>query len=58
MASTIRATLVQTSWTGDKETMIKAHEEYAREAASSFWRLDPAAEPAGGIGDVFLRHHI
>ena len=34
MASTIRAALVQTTWTGDKETMIKAHEEYAREAAS------------------------
>jgi N-carbamoylputrescine amidase len=25
---------VQTTWTGDKETMIKAHEEYAREAAA------------------------
>ena len=49
MASTIRAALVQTSWTGDKETMIKAHEEYAREAASSFWRLGGSyqlAEPA------------
>ena len=34
MASTIRAALVQTTWTGDKETMIKAHEEYAREAAA------------------------
>ena len=34
MPSTIRAALVQTSWTGDKETMIKAHEEYAREAAA------------------------
>ena len=32
--STIRAALVQTTWTGDKETMIKAHEEYAREAAA------------------------
>jgi beta-ureidopropionase len=35
MASNIiRAALVQTTWTGDKETMIKAHEEYAREAAA------------------------
>ena len=34
MPSTVRAALVQTTWTGDKETMIKAHEEYAREAAS------------------------
>ncbi len=34
MAATIRAALVQTRWTGDKETMIKAHEEYTREAAA------------------------
>jgi beta-ureidopropionase len=33
MARTVRAALVQTTWTGDKETMIKAHEEYARSAA-------------------------
>src|SRR3954464_3768019 len=33
MADIIRAALVQTTWTGDKESMIKAHEEYAREAA-------------------------
>ncbi len=33
MANSIRAALVQTNWTGDKETMIKAHEEYAHEAA-------------------------
>ncbi len=33
MADTIRAALVQTTWTGDKESMIKAHEEYARQAA-------------------------
>ncbi|MFC9872312.1 nitrilase-related carbon-nitrogen hydrolase [Nocardia salmonicida] len=30
----VRAALVQTSWTGDKESMIKAHEDYAREAAA------------------------
>src|SRR6188768_2103169 len=34
MTDVVRAALVQTTWTGDKETMIKAHEEYAREAAS------------------------
>lgn len=34
MANLIRAALVQTSWTGDKESMIKAHEEYARQAAA------------------------
>src|SRR6185369_2046769 len=33
MGSVIRAALVQTNWTGDKESMIKAHEEYARQAA-------------------------
>ena len=31
--STVRAALVQTNWTGDKESMIKAHEDYARSAA-------------------------
>jgi beta-ureidopropionase len=30
----VRAALVQTTWTGDKESMIKAHEAYAREAAA------------------------
>jgi N-carbamoylputrescine amidase len=34
VAATVRAALVQATWTGDKESMIKAHEEYAREAAS------------------------
>jgi len=34
MADLVRAALVQTTWTGDKESMIKAHEEYARQAAA------------------------
>jgi beta-ureidopropionase len=34
MGSVIRAALVQANWTGDKESMIKAHEEYARQAAA------------------------
>jgi beta-ureidopropionase len=34
MATTIRAALVQATWTGDKESMIKAHEEYARETSA------------------------
>jgi beta-ureidopropionase len=34
MTKVIRAALVQTTWTGDKESMIKAHEQYAREAAA------------------------
>jgi beta-ureidopropionase len=34
MANIIRAALVQTTWTGDKESMIKAHEEYVKQAAA------------------------
>jgi N-carbamoylputrescine amidase len=30
----VRAALVQAEWTGDKESMIKAHEQYARDAAA------------------------
>ncbi|MBX6391027.1 MAG: acyltransferase [Frankia sp.] len=33
MSRVIRAALVQAAWTGDKESMIKAHEDYARQAA-------------------------
>ncbi|NIZ93463.1 nitrilase-related carbon-nitrogen hydrolase [Kineococcus rubinsiae] len=32
--TTVRAALVQTAWTGDKESMVAAHEEYARQAAA------------------------
>jgi len=39
MVNTVRAALVQTTWTGDKETMIKAHEEYARAAADQGARV-------------------
>jgi N-carbamoylputrescine amidase len=39
MVDVIRAALVQTSWTGDKESMIKAHEEYARQAAADGARV-------------------
>jgi beta-ureidopropionase len=34
MSEVVRAALVQMSWTGDKETMIKAHEEQLRAAAA------------------------
>ena len=37
--TTLRAALVQTTWTGDKESMIKAHEEYARQAAEQGARV-------------------
>ncbi len=33
MMSTVRAALVQSTWTGDKESMIAAHEGFARSAA-------------------------
>jgi beta-ureidopropionase len=39
MADVIRAALVQTNWTGDKESMIKAHEDYARQAAAQGARV-------------------
>jgi N-carbamoylputrescine amidase len=35
MAQIVRAALLQTGWTGDKESMIKVHEEKVREAASA-----------------------
>ncbi|MCM6775512.1 acyltransferase [Nocardia sp. CDC159] len=35
----VRAALVQTDWTGDKESMIKAHEDYARQAAAAGARV-------------------
>jgi beta-ureidopropionase len=35
MAGIIRAALVQTNWTGDQESMTKAHEEYVRQAAAA-----------------------
>ncbi len=34
MADVVRSALVQASWTGDKESMIRLHEEHARAAAS------------------------
>jgi len=39
MADVIRAAIVQTNWTGDKESMIKAHEDYARQAAAQGARV-------------------
>jgi N-carbamoylputrescine amidase len=33
MANVVRAALLQTEWTGDKDSMIKKHEDYARQAA-------------------------
>ena len=32
--TTIRAAITQTTWTGDKESMIAKHEQFARDAAA------------------------
>ena len=34
MGTNVRAALLQTDWSGDKESMIDKHEEAAREAAA------------------------
>ena len=34
MSEIVRAALVQSSWTGDKQSMIEANVEFAREAAA------------------------
>ncbi|MDP7208801.1 MAG: nitrilase-related carbon-nitrogen hydrolase, partial [Acidimicrobiales bacterium] len=39
MASEVRAAMVQTAWTGDKESMIELHENYMREAAAAGARV-------------------
>ena len=35
----IRAAITQTTWTGDKESMIAKHEQFARDAASQGARV-------------------
>lgn len=39
MTEVLRAALVQAGWTGDQESMIKAHEAYARQAAADGARV-------------------
>ncbi len=39
MANVVRAAIVQTEWTGDKESMIKKNADYAREAANQGARV-------------------
>ena len=39
MTNEVRAAMVQTRWTGDKESMIQLHEEYLAEAAASGERV-------------------
>src|SRR5665811_322559 len=34
LSNTVRAAIVQTEWTGDKESMLDLHEKYAEEAAA------------------------
>ena len=31
---TVRAAITQTTWTGDKESMLDKHEQFARDAAA------------------------
>ena len=39
MARTVTAAIVQTAWTGDKESMIELHEKYVAEAAAAGARV-------------------
>ena len=39
MANEVRAAMVQTAWTGDKESMINLHEKHMREAAAAGARV-------------------
>ena len=39
MANEVRAAMLQTRWTGDKESMIQIHEEYLAEAAAAGARV-------------------
>ena len=39
MARTVRAAIVQTAWTGDKDSMIELHEKYVAEAAAAGARV-------------------
>ena len=39
MANIVRAAIVQTEWTGDKDSMIDKHEKYARQAAEQGTRV-------------------
>ena len=64
MANEVRAAMLQTRWTGDKESMIQIHEEYLAEAAAarriellaisdvSGDRLDLTATPLLSLCDV------
>ena len=52
--SVVRAALVQTDWTGDKESMIVKHEEYAREAAAAAGK-DSFVSRSSFTGLIFAR---
>ena len=54
MANIVRAAIVQTEWTGDKDSMIKKNADYAREAASQGAAI--AHQAHGAIG--FTAEHI
>ena len=60
MPNVIRAAMVQTHWTGDKGTMIDAHEEYARQAAAGGCKgaIAPGADADITIYDPQARTRI
>ncbi len=39
MANEVRAAMLQTRWTGDKESMIQIHEEHLASAAAAGARI-------------------
>ena len=48
MANIVRAALVQTAWTGDKESMVEKNVKYARDAAAQGAVEGPAWQRGGG----------
>jgi predicted amidohydrolase len=49
MARIVKAALLQTEWTGDKESMIDKHEAAAREAAKQGALLHPLRASCAGF---------
>jgi len=47
MANTVRAAIVQTEWTGDKESMIEKHVKYVHQAAEQGTEVRTVGFPSG-----------
>ena len=52
--TTVRAAITQTTWTGDKESMLDKHEQFARDAAAQGAQVDLLP---GALLRPVLRHH-